>query len=154
MDFRLSRVEYGCSLALAASKRSEDPHTQNGACLLDSNGIVLSTGFNGLAPGMKIPEWMFKQENRPKKSMFMIHAESNVFRWRNNTIGEPYTLCITNSPCEACAKTIVSNGVKEVFYIEKYEKDPNYHFKEIFNFYGVNHRELTAHEKKRIGILK
>lgn len=40
----ISWDEYFMGVALLAAKRSKDPNTQVGACIVDCNNIILSTG--------------------------------------------------------------------------------------------------------------
>ena len=50
-DNYISWDEYFMGVALLAAKRSKDPNTQVGACIVDSNNIILSTGYNGFPYG-------------------------------------------------------------------------------------------------------
>ena len=47
----ISWDEYFMGVSLLASKRSKDPNTQVGACIVDSNNIIISTGYNGFPYG-------------------------------------------------------------------------------------------------------
>ena len=47
----ISWDEYFMGVAILASKRSKDPNTQVGACIVDNNNIILSTGYNGFPFG-------------------------------------------------------------------------------------------------------
>ena len=47
----ISWDEYFMGVAILASKRSKDPNTQVGACIVDNNNIILSTGYNGFPIG-------------------------------------------------------------------------------------------------------
>ena len=42
----ISWDEYFMGVAILAAKRSKDPNTQVGACIVDKNNIILSTGYN------------------------------------------------------------------------------------------------------------
>jgi len=136
---RLSWHEYGCMMALAASSRSEDPHTKVGACILNKEGRIISTGYNGLKKGFPVKEWMKKEENRPKKREIMIHAETNALSLIRK--GEGESICLTVSPCFACAKDIVSHEIQRVFYIKQYDQCDK--FKEIFDYYKIFYKELN-----------
>lgn len=144
---RLNWEEYVCLLALSVSSRSEDPFTQVGAALLDVSGAVLGTGMNGLRRGMKIPDWMTKEENRSLKSDYMIHAESNLFK--NKKGGDNWLLGLTITPCEGCAKLIAANDIQKVVYIKPYEKGGE-GFKKIFDFYNIEYTQLSDHSVNRI----
>ena len=43
--------EYFMGVALLAAKRSKDPNTQVGACIVSTDNIILSTGYNGFPCG-------------------------------------------------------------------------------------------------------
>lgn len=144
---RLNWDEYACLLALAASTRSEDPFTQTGAALLDSDGAVLGTGTNGLKRGMTVPDWMFLEERRSEKSKLIIHAEKNL--WRNKKDGKGHLLGLTITPCRSCAELIASSDVKKVVYFKPYERGTD-DYKEIFDFYNIEYTELSQHSKTRI----
>jgi len=137
---RLSWPEYGCLIATAVASRSEDPHTKVGACALSKEGRIVSTGYNGLKSGFVVEDWMSKDENRQKKREIMIHAEANALSLIRK--GDAETICLTMSPCFACSKDIVANGIKKVYYIKEYSQCCKY--KEIFDFYGVHYEQLSA----------
>ena len=43
----ISWDEYFMGVAILAAKRSKDPNTQVGACIVDKNNVILTTGYNG-----------------------------------------------------------------------------------------------------------
>ena len=53
----ISWDEYFMGVALLAAKRSKDPNTQVGACIVDANNIILSTGYNGFPYGCADDIW-------------------------------------------------------------------------------------------------
>ncbi len=137
---RLSKPEYICYLALAASARAEDIHTRVGGVIVDKNWRVLNTAYNGWKPGMAIPEKFLLEENRAEKAEMIIHCEDNLFNFYH---GEPYAIGLTMSPCERCSKTIVAHNIKEVYYLKEYERDTTKKFKKIFDFYSIKYFQLT-----------
>ena len=146
MENRLTFEEYGCLLALMAKSRSEDPHTRIGGVALNKNGRVLGASYNGLKPGATIPDWMYKEENRKKKSDFFIHCESNLCALLIK--GECYTLCLTQSPCIKCCQNIAALDIQKVVYIKEYEKCKE--FKEFFDFHKIKYEELSKPSKEKI----
>lgn len=137
---RLTKPEYLCYLALAASSRAEDAHTRVGGIIVDKNWRVLNTAFNGWKQGMTIPERFFLEENRKEKADMIIHCEQNLFNFYH---GEPYAIGLTISPCHRCIDTIVAHGIKEVYYIQEYKNDKELAFKKKFDFYGIKYFQLT-----------
>ncbi len=50
----LSWDEYFMGVASLASKRSKDPNTQVGACIVDSQKYIISVGYNGMPLGLSL----------------------------------------------------------------------------------------------------
>jgi len=146
---RLSFIEYGAKMAMAAAQRSEDPHTKVGAYLAYLNTKrTVSTGYNGFLSGMEWPERFSLEENRAEKGEMMIHAEQNVFADVRAKDG-PYALFLTISPCFPCSKLIVSKNVKEVYYLKEWHRESE-KFKKVFDFFGIKYRELTKEEREKL----
>jgi len=144
---RLTKPEYICYLALAASSRAEDIHTRVGGVIVNKDWRVLNTAFNGYKPGMSIPEKYLLEENRDEKGEFIIHCEQNLFNFYHD---KPYAIGLTMSPCYKCSDTIIAHGIKEVFYIKEYERDKEKKFKQKFDFYGIKYQCLSAENIKNI----
>ena len=47
----ISWDEYFMGIAMLAARRSKDPNTQVGACIVSRDNIILSTGYNGAPRG-------------------------------------------------------------------------------------------------------
>ena len=47
----ISWDEYFMGVATLASKRSKDPNTQVGACIVDKDNYIVSVGYNGMPIG-------------------------------------------------------------------------------------------------------
>ena len=47
----ISWEEYFMGIALLSARRSKDPNTQVGACIVNKDNIILSTGYNGMPKG-------------------------------------------------------------------------------------------------------
>ena len=141
---RLSKIEYGAYLALAARSRSEDHQVQTGCVLFDENWKTVGTGFNGFAPKFIPDQSLF--ENRELKSEVISHAEINAII---NCTKPPRFLFTVLSPCVSCAKTISATSTEEVYYIQQYLKGgkvPDEKFKMIFDLYGIKYRKITKEE--------
>ena len=140
---RLTKEEYGILLALAASERSEDPHTKVGAVIVNRFNEVLATGYNGLKSGERLNPHLSRDEKRKH----MIHAEQNALRFVKN-VDKPHTVYISLSPCLACAQAIMANNIKRVIYAKEYERDVS--FKGIFDIYGVEYYQVSPSMCKNI----
>jgi len=132
---RLSKIEYGFYLALAARTRSEDRQTQTGCVLFDENWRTISTGFNGFAPKFVPTEDVF--EDREFKSDIICHAEINAIL--NSAKNAKYLFTVL-SPCVSCAKTIAATSIKEVYFIRQYRKagvETDMKYAKIFDLYEI-----------------
>ena len=47
----ISWDEYFLGVAMLAARRSKDPSTQVGACIVSPDNIIISTGYNGMPKG-------------------------------------------------------------------------------------------------------
>lgn len=119
MSDRISMDHYAMLLAVAASTRSEDPHTKVGACALDRDNRVIGLAYNGLPQGIC---WTTDQwSDRDHKRLFMQHAEQNLCSLFKK--GECETVAVTVAPCCACANLLSAHGVKRVIYRDLYQHD-------------------------------
>lgn len=119
----ISWNEYFMGVAVLASMRSKDPNTQVGACIVDNENRILSTGYNGFPSGCSDDEfpWERKGDFCETKYPFVVHAELNAIlnaRGKNLTGAKIYVALF---PCNECAKAIIQSGIKEVIYLsDKY----------------------------------
>lgn len=113
--------EYFMGVAILASKRSKDPNTQVGACIVDENNIILSTGYNGFPYGCSDDEFPWDRRGEDTKYKYVVHAELNAIlnaRGKNLNNARIY---VDLFPCNECAKAIIQSGIKEVVYLyDKY----------------------------------
>lgn len=145
---RLSKIEYGAYLALAARSRSEDHQTKTGCVLFDENWRTVGTGFNGFAAKFIPDENLFL--DRSEKSDIISHAEINAII---NCSKTPKYLFTVLSPCVSCSKTISATTIKEVYYIKQYHKGgktPDEKFKKIFDLYGIIYKQITHAELENV----
>ena len=124
----ISWDEYFMGVALLAAKRSKDPSTQVGACIVDENNRILSTGYNGFPKGCSDDEfpWGRDESEGETKYPFVVHAELNAIL---NTRGKSLvgsTVYVGLFPCNECAKAIIQAGIREVVYLsDKYASTPS-----------------------------
>lgn len=115
---RISWQQMFMEIAVIASKRSCDPKTQVGACLVKDN-CVIGIGYNGAPRGFGLDFDWAKED----KYDYVIHAEINAIT-NSQAIGANVTgadVYVTLSPCHNCMKTLAQNRVKRVFYLEEYK---------------------------------
>lgn len=124
----ISWDEYFMGVALLASQRSKDPSTQVGACIVDENNRILSTGYNGFPQGCSDDEFPWNRDASvgETKYPFVVHAELNAIL---NSSGKSLVgsrLYVALFPCNECAKAIIQSGIKEVIYLsDKYNGTPS-----------------------------
>lgn len=111
---------YFFELAKTVATASKDFNTKVGAIIVDVNGKVVSTGYNGMVAGCN-EEAMWSKQN---KHACVIHAEMNaaLFSRRADLVG-CHVYC-THAPCINCLKHLLQLGVRKFFYLELQTKTP------------------------------
>ena len=119
--------EFFMGVALLAAKRSKDPNTQVGACIVSSDNRILSVGYNGTPNGYddKYFPWDREGDELETKYLYVVHAERNaILNYRGNNkdlVGAK--IYVDLFPCNECAKAIIQSGIKEVIYMSDKYKD-------------------------------
>ncbi|MBQ4565310.1 MAG: dCMP deaminase family protein [Oscillospiraceae bacterium] len=117
----ISWDEYFMGVALLAARRSKDPSTQVGACIVSPEKIIISTGYNGLPNGCSDDEYPWGREGEETKYPYVVHAELNANLNAGGRVLRGATLYVALFPCNECAKAIIQSGIKEVIYLsDKY----------------------------------
>ena len=117
----ISWDEYFMGIALLAARRSKDPNTQVGACIVSQDNIIISTGYNGMPKGCSDDEYPWDREGEQTKYPYVVHAELNAILNANGRDLRGSRLYVDLFPCNECAKAIIQSGVKEVLYLsDKY----------------------------------
>ena len=117
----ISWDEYFMGVALLAAKRSKDPNTQVGACIVDQNNVILTTGYNGFPKGCSDDEFPWNREGEITKYPFVVHAELNAILNASGKSLRGSRLYVALFPCNECAKAIIQAGISEVVYLsDKY----------------------------------
>ncbi len=124
----ISWDEYFMGIAKLAAMRSKDPNTQVGACIVDQNNIILSTGYNGFPKCCSddtFPWERSAEKAEDTKYPYVVHAELNAILNANGRDLRGSKIYVALFPCNECAKAIIQSGIKEVVYLsDKYENDP------------------------------
>ena len=117
----ISWDEYFMGVALLAAKRSKDPSTQVGACIVDDNNVILSTGYNGFPYGCSDDVYPWEREGSDTKYNYVVHAELNAILNARGKNLKGAKLYVDLFPCNECAKAIIQSGISEVVYLyDKY----------------------------------
>ena len=148
----LSWDDYFMAVALLSGKRSKDPSTQVGACIVNKNNVIESIGYNGLPKGCSDDEFPWEKEGEMlnTKYPFVVHAELNAIL---NAKGKDLSGCkiyVALFPCNECAKAIIQSGISEVVYLsDKYANtDSVKASKMMFKCAGVELRQLVPSYKE------
>lgn len=119
----ISWDEYFMGVALLSAKRSKDPGTQVGACIVNSQNKIVGAGYNGMPIGCDDDDfpWDKHGDYLQTKYPYVCHAELNAIL---NNIGMDLQGCKIYTalfPCNECTKAIIQSGIKEVIYLsDKY----------------------------------
>ena len=119
----ISWDEYFMGIAMLAARRSKDPNTQVGACIVSPDNIIISTGYNGMPKGCSDDEfpWDRTGAEADTKYPYVVHAELNAILNANGRDLRGSRIYVALFPCNECAKAIIQSGVKEVYYLsDKY----------------------------------
>ena len=116
--------EYFMGIALLSAKRSKDPSTQVGACIVDSsNNKILSVGYNGFPLGCSDDDFPWEREGDTlcTKYAYVVHAELNAILNHRGVSLDGSKIYTALFPCNECTKAIIQSGIKEVIYLsDKY----------------------------------
>ena len=149
----LSWDEFFMKIAILAAKRSKDPSTQVGACIVDKENRILSIGYNGTPNGFSDDIFPWNRDGNSKnetKYPYVCHAELNAilnYRGSRKDFVES-KIYVDLFPCNECAKAIVQSGIKEVIYnSDKYNgTEENLASKHILDTCNVKYRQLKIED--------
>ena len=153
----LSWDEYFMGVAKLAALRSKDPNTQVGACIVDSNNVILSTGYNGFPIGCSDDDfpWIRSAEREEDtKYPYVVHAELNAILNAGGKDLRGSRIYVALFPCNECDKSIIQSGISEVVYLsDKYRDTPmTMASRRMLEMAGVKLRQFKP-EKKSITIV-
>ena len=136
--------EYFMGVAMLAARRSKDPNTQVGACIVSPDNIIISTGYNGMPKGCSDDEFPWDRTGEETKYPYVVHAELNAILNANGRDLRGSRLYVALFPCNECAKAIIQSGVAEVVYLsDKYDGTPmNVASKRMLDAAGVKRTQL------------
>jgi dCMP deaminase len=120
MSRRPSLDEYWLSMLPLVASRGTCPRRQVGAVLTDIDGRLVSTGYNGNAPGAPhcidtpCPGSPLSCPPGLRDACEALHAEANALVQSRGSRRLPHTLYCGLTPCFPCAKLLLAEGVREV----------------------------------------
>jgi dCMP deaminase len=94
------------------------------------DGRIISTGYNGTPPGLTNccdvfdPDNFNREDHHHWSNDNELHAEANalVFAAKHNVEVDNCDLYVTITPCNNCLKLISASGIKNIYYLYKYDK--------------------------------
>jgi dCMP deaminase len=147
----ISWDEYFMGVALLSGKRSKDPNTQVGACIVNTQNKIVGAGYNGLPIGCSDEDfpWEKSGDFLNTKYPYVCHAELNAIL---NNIGMNLSGCRIYTalfPCNECAKAIIQSGIREVIYLsDKYDgTEVSIASKSMLDAAGVSQRRVVVNRK-------
>lgn len=136
-------------VALLSGRRSKDPNTQVGACIVNEYNKIVGAGYNGLPIGCSDDDfpWGKQGDFLDTKYPYVCHAELNAIL---NNIGMSLQGCRIYTalfPCNECSKAIIQAGIREVIYLsDKYDgTEVSVASKRMLETAGVHYRKVIAH---------
>lgn len=120
----ISWNEYFMEIALLSAKRSKDPSTQVGACIINNENKIVGIGYNGLPNGISDDDLTWERNGGflDTKYAYVCHAEMNAIM-NCKQLPKGCTIYVTLFPCNECAKLIIQSGIKKVIYLKNKYKD-------------------------------
>lgn len=138
-------------IAMLSAKRSKDPNTQVGACIVNENNKIIGIGYNGFPLGCSDDDfpWDREADNINKtKYPYVVHAEANAILNSTKDL-HGSRIYIGLFPCNECTKLIIQSGIKEIIYLsDKYKNtDPVKAARKMLKKSGVKERQLKIKNK-------
>lgn len=139
--------EYFMGIALLSAKRSKDPNTSVGACIVNQDNRILSVGYNGMPQGCNDDEYPWERDGEflDTKYPYVCHAELNAILNYTGVNMKGSKVYTTLFPCNECTKALIQVGVSEIIYLsDKYNgTDSVIASKRMMKSAGVNYRAYT-----------
>jgi len=117
MTKRPSWNELYITMCYLVGLRSRDEHTHVGSVIVDSDNVLVSTGYNSLSRGIESdPEGKRLSREGGEKYFWIEHAERNAIynAARRGTTLKGCKIYVPWTPCTDCARAIIQTGISEV----------------------------------------
>ena len=118
---------YFMGIAQLSSKRSKDPKTQVGACIVNHENKIVGIGYNGFPKGISDDDfpWQDQGDYLQTKYPFVVHAEANAILNASQNLND-CKLFVTLFPCNECTKIIIQSGIKELVYVSNKDEGKDF----------------------------
>ena len=146
----ISWDDYFMGIALLSAKRSKDPSTQVGACIVNQLNKIVGIGYNGFPIGCSDDELPWVRDNESQnetKYPYVVHAEANAILNSTKDL-HGSRIYVALFPCNECTKLIIQSGIKEIIYLSDKYKDTDSvkASKRMLEMAGVTFRQLSPGE--------
>ncbi len=147
----ISWDEYFMGIALLSAKRSKDPSTQVGACIVNQYNKIVGIGYNGFPIGCdddRLP-WSKSSDNANEtKYPYVVHAEANAILNSTKDL-HGARIYVALFPCNECTKLLIQSGIREIIYLSDKYKDTDSvkASKKMLDMAGVTYRQLVLEDK-------
>lgn len=142
----ISWDEYFMGVAQLSARRSKDPNTQVGACIVNKEKRIIGIGYNGFPSKLSDDEFPWENDGEfvNTKYPYVVHAEMNALlnATREVTGG---TIYVTLFPCHECSKMLIQSGIEEIVYLDdKYnDTESDLAAKKMLDAAKVNYRKFN-----------
>ncbi|MGA2668363.1 MAG: dCMP deaminase family protein [Ignavibacteria bacterium] len=148
----ISWDEYFMGISLLSAKRSKDPNTQVGACIVNQFNKIVGIGYNGFpigCPDDALPWDREAADQNETKYPYVVHAEANAILNSTKDL-HGARIYVALFPCNECTKLIIQSGIKEIIYLsDKYRDSESVKAsKRMLDLAGVKTTRLVLEAKK------
>lgn len=132
-DERWSVDQTWYTVAESVAHRGTCPRRQVGAVVVDCNGEIVATGYNGAPRGLPhcTDAGCINDTEDHARCKRSVHAEINALIQSGSYNSRGGTLYVTTFPCIECAQAIINSGIVRVVYGDAYATQA--HLRETVN---------------------
>eukprot|EP00934_Nitzschia_sp_Nitz4_P004565 Nitzschia sp. Nitz4//scaffold2_size372955//165836//167222//NITZ4_000416-RA/size372955-snap-gene-0.28-mRNA-1//1//CDS//3329546757//4555//frame0 len=122
----ISWDDYFLAVALLSAKRSKDPQSPSGACIVDNKNRIVGIGYNGLPQGCSDEVFPWTDGSGDDqvdwlhtKNPYVCHAITNAIlnKCSNDVVG--CRIYVLEYPNSDCSKMVIQSGIQEVMILGK-----------------------------------
>jgi len=143
----ISWDDYFMGVALLSAKRSKDPRTKVGACIVNTDKRIVGVGYNGMPYGCDDNEfpWGSDGDDLDTKYLYVVHAELNAILNATENL-KSCSIYVALFPCNECCKAIIQSGIKKIIYLSDkyYDTDSVIGGKKMLDAAGVIYEQLQT----------
>ncbi|EDQ87780.1 uncharacterized protein MONBRDRAFT_33129 [Monosiga brevicollis MX1] len=140
--------DYFMAVAFLSAKRSKDPNTQIGSCIVNAANKIVGIGYNGMPRGCDDDALPWAREGPSvldTKYPYVCNAEMNAILNKNSASLRGCRMYTAFFPNSESAKLIIQAGITEVLYtVDRYAERPEYQAaRRLFALAKVHCRQHT-----------